>query len=174
LHWRTSRPIDYAQSALTTVDATERRFASGPRPGAPARNVCVDPEGKPRTWLFDAFGPGFQVLAFGSGASMLQAVSADVAALRADGIPVRIVQIRRAHDTQTCVSADAVMTDPLGRIFSAWGVTDGAVYVLRPDQHVAARWTDDAATRVAPVVRKALCCDAPLERQPSQPSEALA
>ena len=174
LHWRTSRPIDYAESALTTVDATEGRFAAGPRPGAPARNVCIDPEASPRTWLFDVFGPGFQVLAFGSNDSILQAVSADVAALRADGIPLRIVQIRRSHDTRSCVSADAVMTDPLGRVFSAWGVTEGAVYVLRPDQHVAARWTNDAATRVSAVVRKALCRDAPLERQPRQPSEALA
>jgi 3-(3-hydroxy-phenyl)propionate hydroxylase len=174
LHWRTSRPIDYAESALTTVDATERRFAAGPRPGAPARNVCIDPEASPRTWLFDAFGPGFQVLAFGSDESMLQAVSADVAALRADGIPIRIVQIRRAHDTRFCVSADAVMTDPLGRIFSGWGVTEGAVYVLRPDQHVAARWTNDATTLVSAVVRKALCRDAPLGRQPRRPSEALA
>ena len=82
--------------------------------------------------------------------------------------------IRRSDDTEAFVSADAVVTDPLGRVFSAWGVNGGAIYVLRPDQHVAARWTDDADTRVAPVVRKALCRATPTEHPSHQPLEALA
>jgi len=174
LHWRTSRPIDYADSALTTVDASETHFKAGPRPGAPARNVCINPDADSRAWLFDAFGPGFQVLVFGGRDAAIQTASADVAALRAEGVTVRLILIHGPQDRPSARSADAVVSDPLGRIVSAWGIPGGGVYVLRPDQHVAARWTGDAHTRVAQVVRKALCRTAPSTTESRQPSEALA
>ena len=97
-----------------------------------------------------------------------------MAALRAEGVTIRLVLINRRQGGPSTASVDAVVSDPLGRIFSAWGVNDGAVYVLRPDQHVAARWTSDAGMRVAQVVKKALCRPAASASRLRQPSEALA
>jgi len=173
LHWRTSKPIDYADSALTTVDPSEAKFEAGPRPGAPARNVCINPDAPSRGWLFDAFGPGFQVLVFGDAQSVTPALADDLKALRADNIPVRLILIRRSEDTRVPASVDAVMDDPLGRVHAAWGATQGAVYVLRPDQHVAARWCAGAPTRVAQVVNKALCRAASQAKAQRQPAEAV-
>ena len=174
LHWRTSKPIDYADSPLTTTDATESRFTAGPRPGATARNVCVNPDAPRRSWLFDAFAPGFQVLVFGDHAATLRQAAEDIASLRAERIPVRLVSIQRGSGSSVA-AADAQVLDPLARIHDAWGAGSGAVYVLRPDQHVAARWTFDATTRVGAVIRKALgraLASAPATTP--EPSEALA
>lgn len=174
LHWRTSKPIDYADSVLTTVDPTEATFEAGPRPGAPARNVCINPDAPSRRWLFDAFGPGFQVLVFGDAQSVTPAMVEDLNALRAEHIPIRLVLIRRTESARASAPVDAVVDDPLGRVHAAWGATDGAVYVLRPDQHVAARWRAGALTRVVQVVNKALCRSAPQARAQHQPAEAVA
>jgi 3-(3-hydroxy-phenyl)propionate hydroxylase len=173
LHWRTSRPMDYADSPLTTTDPTESRFAAGPRPGATARNVCVNPDAAKRSWLFDAFGPGFQVLVFGEHAETTRQVVDDIAALRGERVPVRLLSIQRAS-ASTAVAADAVVVDPLGRIHEAWGAGAGAVYVLRPDQHVAARWTVDSSARVAQVVRKALGREVVRAKPAPETAEALA
>jgi 3-(3-hydroxy-phenyl)propionate hydroxylase len=173
LHWRTSRPMDYADSPLTTTDPTESHFAAGPRPGATARNVCVNPDSAERSWLFDAFAPGFQVLVFGEHAETIQQVVDDIAALRGERVPVRLLSIQRAS-TPASVATDAVVLDPLGRIHETWGAAAGAVYVLRPDQHVAARWTLDSSARVAQVVRKALGREATAAAATTEIAEALA
>ena len=112
LHWRTSKPIDYADSPLTTTDATESRFTAGPRPGATARNVCVNPDAPRRSWLFDAFAPGFQVLVFGDHAATLRQAAEDIASLRAERIPVRLVSIQRGSGSSVA-AADAQVLDPL-------------------------------------------------------------
>ena len=166
LHWRTSRPIDYADSALTTIDATEARFSAGPRPGAPARNVCIAPDASERSWLFDSFAPGFQVLVFGDHPPTLEAAADDVATLREAGVPVRLLRVlKQGPETE---STDALIDDPLGRIHAAWDATDGTVYLLRPDQHIASRWKSGGSTRVADAVWRAL------GRQPSPAAQAKA
>lgn len=154
LHWRTSHPIDYIQSTLTTADLNASDFSEGPRPGAPARNVCIDPEAAAKRWLFDAFAPGFQVLVFGDENGELKQALADVQTLRAKGIPVRLIAVC-AHG-ESAQSVDALVRDPLSRVHARWAAQAGTVYVLRPDQHVAARWRAGSGERVLAVVRKAL------------------
>ncbi|MDD2924339.1 FAD-dependent monooxygenase [Rhodoferax sp.] len=150
LHWRTSHPIDYASSPLTWVDATESNFAAGPTPGAPARNVQLEP-GKPDSaYLLDAFQPAFQVLVFGQNAALWQAAREDVLAARQQGLRVRLMAI--TVDGTPMADADAVLHDPLGHAQALWGTADGAVYVLRPDQHVCARWSASSGTRVKQVL----------------------
>jgi len=153
LHWRTSRPIDYNDSPLTWSDPTESAFDAGPRPGAPVRNVRLHADGG-GAWLLDAFGPCFQVLVFGDDAQAWSAARDDVAAARAQGVAVRLLAVRR--DGATVAGADAVLQDPRGRAHALWDATDGAVYVLRPDQHVLARWKAGGDTRVGDVLERVL------------------
>ncbi|MGB7306102.1 MAG: FAD-dependent monooxygenase, partial [Burkholderiaceae bacterium] len=63
LHWRTSHPIDYADSPATWHDPSEAQFDNGPHPGAPPRNVrLVSSKRKGRgKFLLDVTGPGFTV-----------------------------------------------------------------------------------------------------------------
>lgn len=150
LHWRTSHPIDYADSSLTTAEASGQTFDAGPRAGAPARNVKLG-EGR---YLLDAFEPAFQVLVFGAQGELWQQAVQDVQALRAQGLAVRLLAVRA--EPSTVPGADAVLVDPQGHAAALWGAGGGAVYVLRPDQHVCARWKPGSAQRVAPAVQRAL------------------
>ena len=146
LHWRTSRPMDYASSALTFRDSTEDQFTSGPGPGAPPRNVKLSEQ----QFLLDSFAYGFQVLVFGSDEQVLQQAQRDVADLRQRGIAIQLVQIDRApKHTQF---ADIALADPESHAITLWDARDGAVYVLRPDQHVCTRWKTSSATRVKSMV----------------------
>ncbi|MFM8548072.1 MAG: FAD-dependent monooxygenase [Betaproteobacteria bacterium] len=154
LHWRTSAPIDYIQSPLTTVIDRDAGFADGPRPGAPARNICLDPSAADKRWLFDAFAPGFQVIVFDAEAAHLEAISADVTTLRAREVPIRIISVNR--DDRRHPGADVCLCDPLGRVHAGWAAAPGTVYVLRPDEHVAARWHAGSGPGVLAAVQRAL------------------
>lgn len=148
LHWRTSHPIDYATSPLSWTDASEASFQGGPRPGAPARNVKLAPD----RFLLDAFEPAFNVLVFGSDEPTWQAAQADVAQLRQQGLRVRLLAVR--SDGKQPAGADAVLPDPDDHAQALWGAQGGAVYVLRPDQHVCARWKTGSTARVQQVIAR--------------------
>lgn len=155
LHWRTSHPMDYAASPLTWADADEASFDGGPRPGGPARNARLDPSDPQSGFLLDHFGPSFQVLVFGDDAQLLKAAVEDARTLRADGIPVRVLSLR--GDSQPGgTDVDAALADSSGHVARLWGCQQPAIYVVRPDQHVCARWTSESRIRVTQAVRKAL------------------
>jgi 3-(3-hydroxy-phenyl)propionate hydroxylase len=151
LHWRTSRPIDYADSRLTCPDESESGFDGGPGPGAPVLNVRL---GAPGAFLLDAFEPAFHVLVFGTDPTLWAAAREDVLAARAGGLRVRLLAVR--SDAARPADADAVLQDPGGHAQALWGAGYGAVYVLRPDQHVCARWKAGSAARVRHVLNQAL------------------
>lgn len=147
LHWRTSRPIDYADSSLTWRDGVDAGFVAGPGPGAPARNAKLASGG----FLLDAFQPAaFQVLVFGADDASWQAAREDVERLRERGLAVRLLAVR--CDAVVPPGADATLADTDGHVHELWGAQAGAVYVLRPDQHVCARWMAGRPTRVADVI----------------------
>jgi 3-(3-hydroxy-phenyl)propionate hydroxylase len=59
-HWRTSRPHDYADSALNSPDDDNRLFSAGPAAGAPLPNVRLAADAH----LLDHFGPAFWLMHF--------------------------------------------------------------------------------------------------------------
>lgn len=154
LHWRTSHPIGYGHSPLTSLDATDASFDGGPAPGEPARNARLDPADAKAGFLLDHFGPAFHVLVFGQDEALFKRALQDTQALREQGIAVRLLAIPR--EAAGLAGADAVLPDPSGHISALWGCKGPAVYVLRPDQHVCSRWSAQSQARVADVVRTAL------------------
>lgn len=154
LHWRTSRPIDYAQSPLSWHDEDERSFANGPAPGGPPSNVLLQDSGGRPSHLLDFVRPQFNVLVFGSSADLWQAIHQDVCAVREGGLPLRLIAVR--SDNACPAGADAVVHDGAGRAHAQWDAQEGAVYVLRPDLHVCARWRPDSRTQLAQVLLQAL------------------
>jgi 3-(3-hydroxy-phenyl)propionate hydroxylase len=95
------------------------------RPGAPAADAPVG-DG----WLMDVLGDRFQLLAIGADAPD---------ALVVDGVPVETVRIETSETVRARYLGDAA----------------SAVYLMRPDQHVAARWTAFDGDAVAAAVRTA-------------------
>jgi 3-(3-hydroxy-phenyl)propionate hydroxylase len=114
---RLSLPAVLGRSPLNTPDRTGE-FASLMRPGSPAANAPLVEGNKP-AWLLERLkGEGFAALCFG----------ADCA------IPTGVEKIS--------ISANGAggLVDAEGLAFRRYDARPGAVYLLRPDQHVAARW----------------------------------
>ena len=133
-HWRTSRPHEYTHSMLNCMDDDNALFNSGPAHGAPPQNIRLSED----NYLLDHLGGGFDVLYFTELDAMPDALCHVVSRVRQQGIPVRIVAIGLG---QSVAGADITLHDADGHFRQRYGVVaSGAGYLLRPDQHVCARW----------------------------------
>ena len=133
-HWRTSRPHEYTQSLLNSPDDDHARFGSGPAHGAPPRNVRLGPD----DYLLDHLGGGFELLYFTQERAVPIPIMEVVRATRGRGVALRVVAIGA---TQPVDGADLCWPDADGHLRACYGIAgDGAAYLLRPDQHVCARW----------------------------------
>ena len=153
-HWRTSRPHEYTNSALNSHDDDDALFEAGPAKGAPPSNVCL----APGDYLLDHLGGGFDLLYFTSGASVPQALVQHAQAWRARGVGLRITALGSG---QAVAGADQTLVDGAGRARAKYGArADGAAYLLRPAQHVCARWVRLDANRLEAALQQALRIDA--------------
>jgi 3-(3-hydroxy-phenyl)propionate hydroxylase len=133
---RLSTPTPYLESPLNTPDADA--FEGAMRPGAPCADAPVTVAGRPG-WLLGQLGDGFVLLAFDAGDG-----SAAAREVRCGGVVARVLRVGRDV-------ADA--RDLVGQRYDA---RPGTVYLIRPDQHVAARWRAFDATRVQAALARAI------------------
>lgn len=133
-HWRTSRPHDYADSDLNWATDDNPLFIAGPRTGAPLLNIRLAED----DYLFDRLGPSFYLLLFTDAPSLPNAILEQARAIRRDGVPFEIIAI--AGNGQSVSGADQLIHDLTGHIAHRYGVTGNGAYLVRPDQHVCARW----------------------------------
>ena len=151
-HWRTSRPHEYRDSLLNCRGDDNALFRCGPADGAQLANVHLGEQG----FLFDHLGAAFYLLYFTEGDAVPADIVAEVDAMRARGIPFRIVAIRR-NGTGELPGADLVFGDAVGHFWAKYGIsTVGGAYLVRPDQHVCARWVRLAADRLNAAISTAL------------------
>ncbi|MFY8054564.1 MAG: FAD-dependent monooxygenase [Limnohabitans sp.] len=133
-HWRTSRPHEYTHSMLNSMGDDNALFKAGPAHGAPPQNICLSAD----NYLLDHLGGGFDLLYFTEHDAMPEALCDVVQGVRQQGVPVRIVAVGSG---QTVAGADTTLSDADGHFRQRYGVVaSGAGYLLRPDQHVCARW----------------------------------
>ncbi|MCK6426698.1 MAG: FAD-dependent monooxygenase [Burkholderiaceae bacterium] len=145
-HWRTSRPHAYSGSALNCPSDDDALFTDGPARGAPPRNVRLGSDDFLLDHLGGAHGAGFELLVFGGAERLSEPLQQVVEAARARGLPLRVLAIGAAT---AVAGADATLPDADGRCRQRWGVpAGGAAYLLRPDQHVCARWLTLDASRL--------------------------
>ncbi len=130
---RLSTPATYWASPLNTSDSDP--FEHGPPPGAPAVDAPVSTSEAPNTrrWLIDQLGNGFVVLAFDDGETDWQGLKAKLAGLQP---AVRLLRIHRRGKTDGA----AAILDQWGIAAHRYDGVPGTGYLMRPDQHVAARW----------------------------------
>ena len=149
-HWRTSRPHEYSHSALNATGDDNLLFHAGPALGAPPQNVRLGAN----DYLLDHVGPGFTLL-YATGPGGLPAgVCGVIDATRAKGVPLRVIAVGSASDVD---GADLTLPDTDGRLRCRYGMqANASAYLLRPDQHICARWITVDATRLAAALAKAL------------------
>ncbi len=129
---RLSLPAFLRNSTLNAPDALPE---GGPMaPGMPMEDAPVTWNDQP-SWLLQHFGPEFRLLYFDDPEAPLAA--ADLQSLRAAPFPVRVVLINPIHDPPEGVIA---LRDPSGFVLERYEGRPGTTYLIRPDQHVAARW----------------------------------
>jgi len=142
---RLSVPTVYRDSALNTPDSDT--FDGWMVPGAPADDAPVG-HGSERGWLLQHLGPHFTLLLFSDG-DLPAPQRAAIDQLASGPIAVHTLVIVSAG-VPLPAGADAAQ-DSHGLAARRYDGRPRTTYLLRPDQHVAARWRslDLAAVRAA-------------------------
>lgn len=149
-HWRTSRPHEYTHSMLNSRGDDNALFTDSPAHGAPPRNIRLGAN----DFLLDHLGGGFDLIYFTTGDAMPAPLLDVVNAARANGVALRITAVGAA---QPVAGADQTFADADGHFRQRYGVqASGAAYLLRPDQHVCARWLTLDAVRLQAALNAAL------------------
>ena len=150
---RLSVPSHLSESALNTPDGDA--FAGTMAPGAPLADAPVRAESRDG-WLLQHTGDAFMLLLFAQTPADVDA--ATLAALRtlADArIPVQTKLVVR--EDGPAPAGCSVLVDVKGLAAERLDARPGTAYLLRPDQHVTARWRRLDAAAVRAAVARATC-----------------
>jgi len=148
---RLSVPAVLTQSSLNTPETAE--FAGDMVPGAvmddaPMREHDAD------FWLLDRVGKHFMVLLFVSDPHQLDTATARTCSSLADGpIPIEVVLVSR--NAGVAPEGLRVFVDYKNRFAERFDAQPGTTYLIRPDQHVAARWRAFDATALKSALARA-------------------
>ncbi|MCP5267343.1 MAG: FAD-dependent oxidoreductase [Burkholderiaceae bacterium] len=129
---RLSTPTPYRESPLNTPD--EARFAGRMAPGTNCADAPITVDGR-AGWLLNTIGSGFTVLHFGDR-------------------PVATVE--HGPITAKVVGVGQDIGDPEGLLAERYDGQPGTTYLIRPDQHVAARWRQFDPARISAALARCL------------------
>ena len=133
---RLSVPAHYTRSSLNTADVDS--FEGQMSPGAPMLDAPVQMDGRD-TWLLRHTGGQFTLLMFVDDTNLLgketQTQMQELALLE---VPVRAVLISK--QVASGYGLTSVLHDVRGLAMLRYDASPGTCYLIRPDQHVAARW----------------------------------
>ena len=127
---RLSTPTPYLHSSLNTPDADA--FDGLMHPGTPCADAPILRDGHPGWWL-NQLGQGFVLLSFGA---------------------AEPVSVGRVTAQVLEVGRDVIDVD--GVLAQRYDAQPGTVYLIRPDQYVAARWRRFDPASVQAALRHAL------------------
>ncbi len=149
---RLSVPTIVTDSAINTPDAEP--FEGAMVPGAPIDDAPVRVDGRDE-WLLRCIGNRFAVLLFVDDAGALDGETVEaLAALAREPIAADALIVAGRDSPRTGVR---VLHDAKGVASARFDARPGTTYVLRPDQHVAARMKAFDAARVRSAIARATC-----------------
>ncbi len=154
---RLSLPTYLTASRLNTPDSDP--FEGNMAPGAPMDDAPVRVAGRD-DWLLHHAGERFTLMLFADDPAALDAqVLADLAALA--GAPLRVLSLivtpQGGALPAGAPEGTTVLEDVKGLARKRYDARAGTVYLLRPDQHVAARWRSLRAPAVFDALARATC-----------------
>ncbi|WP_342128476.1 FAD-dependent oxidoreductase [Hydrogenophaga sp. OTU3427] len=127
---RLSTPTPYLASSLNTPDRDS--FQGQMRPGTNCADAPIERGGR-AAWLLNQLGQGFVLLSFGPAAPVT-----------VGGVTAQVLEVG-----QDIIDREGVLTE-------RYDGQPGTVYLIRPDQHVAARWRAFDATLAQAALARAL------------------
>ncbi len=131
---RLSTPTPYLTSTLNTPD--DEAFGGRMGPGTNCADAPISRDGK-SGWFLNAIGKGFVAVVFGE--------DPGVTNLDVDGIPCDVLVVGKD------------LNDTKGRLAERYDGKPGTTYLIRPDQHVTARWRSFDADKIASALNRATC-----------------
>jgi 3-(3-hydroxy-phenyl)propionate hydroxylase len=134
-HWRTSRPHDYADSSLNCVTDDDHLFTAGPAKGAPLANVKLAAD----DFLLDHLSAAYYLLYFSDNGDIPADLIRLQNSIKEHGIPFTIIPVcaNARHRSE-----GPFMRDPENKLATKYDALPGSAYLVRPDQHVCARWKE--------------------------------
>lgn len=150
---RLSVPCWLTRSPLNTGDADV--FNGNMVPGAPMDDAPVRANGTD-SWLVDRTGGHFCALVYTTQpAAFLDHHGAAARGLA--GAPVPVEPILVVPPGTVIPPGAAVLEDSAGCFRERYDATEGTCYLVRPDQHVSARWRSFDAAAISRALARATC-----------------
>lgn len=134
---RLATAVSFPASPLNTPDVD--MWNGGVAPGSPALDAPISYGSK--NWLLELLGGGFVLLVFGN-------ALAKTGELRHIETLLGVRVLRIAGDE---------VRDVRGLVAKRYEAGDGAVYLIRPDQYVAARWRRYDGDAIVTAICRAIC-----------------
>lgn len=142
---RLSTPTHLWDSSLNTPDRD--RFDCLLRPGSPMEDAPIERDGQP-AWLLQEVGGAFTLLLFTDRPETLDDAAAACDELARGPIPLRSIVVAEQPGN---LPGMTVLHDGQHLAAQRYDAQEGTAYLIRPDQHIAARWRrlDAASVRAA-------------------------
>jgi 3-(3-hydroxy-phenyl)propionate hydroxylase len=153
---RLSVPAVLRDSPLNTAD--HDRFDGAMMPGASCVDAPVQVDGQ-AGWLLPQLGQQFTGVLFCGEQGIDPATRAALDALRAGPIPLKLVVVTRGDAQAAALPGMHVVHDAEGLANARYDATHGTFYLVRPDQHVCARWRQVDMSAVEHALKRALCVE---------------
>ncbi|HEX7910772.1 MAG TPA: FAD-dependent oxidoreductase [Paraburkholderia sp.] len=153
---RLSVPAVLRDSPLNTADSDS--FEGLMVPGTSCVDAPVQLAGQP-AWLLPQLGQQFTGVLFCGEEGINQATQAALDALRAGPIPLKLVVVTRGDESAVASVGAKVVRDTEGLASARFDAKPGTFYLIRPDQHVCARWRQLDAGAVERALKRALCVE---------------
>tara|TARA_R110002096_G_scaffold433579_2_gene652574 strand:- start:35070 stop:36710 length:1641 start_codon:yes stop_codon:yes gene_type:complete len=139
---RLSMPVPYPQSSLNTQD--DGVWEGGVSPGENCIDAPVNINGN-AAWLLNSLGWNFKILVFVDEDGLSSAQKSDLERLSEGEIPI-----------ESIIVGAGGLEDTRGLVAERYNALAGDVYLIRPDQYVAARWHDFDFKKIENAVRTAV------------------
>ncbi|PLC50016.1 FAD-dependent oxidoreductase [Pollutimonas subterranea] len=156
---RLSLPYSYSDSSLNTADDDEFSATlplGAVAPGSVAPDGPVSVNGKPGWWL-SHLRDGFTVAVFCKTAVPSAAALLELASLQDLSVRVNIVLVLHRNLAASAPPGFLAVIDHDAILDRRYDVRDGACYLLRPDQHIAARWRHVNTPQILAALQRATC-----------------
>lgn len=150
---RLSMPASYLDSPLNTPDADDFSAVSAIGAVAPDGPITIAGE---RAWWLGRLGGGFVVAVFCTSDVPDTDTLAALSTVQHGDVALRVVLVLGADCPDISVDGMDTVRDSQGLLASRYDARDGACYLIRPDQHVAARWRRVDAQHLAMGLARAL------------------
>jgi 3-(3-hydroxy-phenyl)propionate hydroxylase len=149
---RLSVPSYLTDSMLNTPD--NANFLGDMVPGAPMVDAPIGLNGNDG-WLLDQLGHRFQLMLFVDTPELPKHVAEQLAAIASGPIPVQPLLVCLNLSVTLSDKSWPVLTDIDGVLTRRYDAQVGTCYLIRPDQHVAARWRSLDVSSIQTALAKA-------------------